>query len=133
MTTPQRWKEIDEIFAAALDRNSAERPAFLAEACGGDAQLRKEVESLLAHNLPESLFGGLAVHEATRLLEQKAGAGTGDQIGHYRIIRSLGVGGMGRTILFLIQAEVDTVEPVFESLRSDSRFVELMRKVGPPQ
>jgi hypothetical protein len=40
---------------------------------------------------------------------------------------------MGRTILFLIQAEVDTVEPVFESLRSDSRFVELMRKVGPPQ
>ena len=75
--------------------------AFLAEACGGDEALRKEVESLLAHNLPESLFGGHAVHEATHLLEQKAGAGTGDQIGHYRIIRSLGVGGMGRVYLGL--------------------------------
>jgi serine/threonine-protein kinase len=97
----QRWKEIDDIFAAALERDSAERQAFLAEACGGDEALRAEVESLLAHNLPESLFGGHAVHEATRLLEQKAGAGTGDQIGHYRIIRSLGVGGMGRVYLGL--------------------------------
>jgi hypothetical protein len=25
---PQRWKEIDDIFAAALERDSAERPAF---------------------------------------------------------------------------------------------------------
>jgi serine/threonine-protein kinase len=101
MTTPQRWKEIDGIFAAALERDSAERPKFLDEACAGDAELRKEVESLIAHSLPESLFGGHAVHEAKRLLEQKAGELTGDRIGHYRIIRSLGVGGMGRVYLGL--------------------------------
>ena len=43
---PQRWKEIDRVFAAALERDPAERAAFLAEACGGDAKLRAEIESL---------------------------------------------------------------------------------------
>jgi serine/threonine protein kinase/tetratricopeptide (TPR) repeat protein len=46
-------------------------------------------------------LGGHAVHEAKRLLEQKAGELTGDRIGHYRISRSLGVGGMGRVYLGL--------------------------------
>jgi hypothetical protein len=36
---PQRWKEIDGIFAAALEHNSTERAAFLDEACGGDEEL----------------------------------------------------------------------------------------------
>jgi serine/threonine protein kinase len=98
---PQRWKQIDAIFAAALERDAAERPAFLDEACAGDAELRKEVESLLAHQVPESLLGGQAVNEATRLLELKGGEITGDRIGHYRIIRSLGAGGMGRVYLGL--------------------------------
>jgi hypothetical protein len=39
MTTPKRWKIIDEIFAAALEL--AERAAFLDEACGADEELRK--------------------------------------------------------------------------------------------
>jgi hypothetical protein len=65
---PQRWQEIDRIFAAALERDPAERAAFLAAACGDDDQLRKEVESLIAHVVPESLVGGPAVEEATQLL-----------------------------------------------------------------
>jgi serine/threonine-protein kinase len=69
MTTPQGWKEIDRIFAAALEREPAERAAFLDRACGGDEELRKEVESLLAHDIRESLLGTQAVDEATRLLE----------------------------------------------------------------
>ena len=76
---PQRWKEIDRIFAAALEREPAERAAFLDEACGGDEQLRKEVESLLANDIPESLVGGHAVEEATRLLEKRAGELTTEQ------------------------------------------------------
>ena len=68
MTTPLRWKEIDGIFAAALERDTAERPAFLAEVCGADAQLRKEVESLIAHIVPESLVEGQAPRRRLRLL-----------------------------------------------------------------
>ena len=58
---PQRWKEIDSIFAAALEHEPAARAAFLDEACAGDQQLRKEVESLIANDLPESLVGVDAV------------------------------------------------------------------------
>ena len=99
--TPQRWQEIDCIFAAALEHEPAERAAFLAEACGDDELLQKEVESLLAHDIPESLVGEAAVHEATRLLQKKAEPITPDRIGRYQIIRSLGAGGMGRVYLGL--------------------------------
>ena len=101
MTTPERWKEIDRIFAAALEHAPAERAAFLDEACAGDELLRKEVESLLENDIPESLLGGHAVQEATRLLVKKAGELNPDRIGRYQIIRSLGVGGMGRVYLGL--------------------------------
>src|SRR5260370_10798971 len=96
MTTPQRWQEIDRIFAEALTREPAELAAFLDEACGGDEQLRKEVESLMAHDSPESLVGGPAVEEATRLLARdKARAVTGERIGPYLISKAIGAGGMG--------------------------------------
>lgn len=101
MTTPQQWQEIDRVFAAALEREPAARAAFLDEACAGNELLRKEVESLLANDIPDSLIGDHAVQEATRLLEKRAGEITPDRIGRYRIIRSLGVGGMGRVYLGL--------------------------------
>jgi hypothetical protein len=44
-----RWRQIDELFEAALERHGAEeRAAFLAEACAGDDALRREVEKMLA-------------------------------------------------------------------------------------
>lgn len=101
MTTPERWKEIDRIFAAALELEPAARPPFLGEACGSDTDLRNEVESLLANDIPESLVGDHAVQAATRLLEKSAGDLTIDRIGRYQIIRSLGAGGMGRVYLAL--------------------------------
>lgn len=101
MTTPTRWQEIDRIFAAALELEPSERAAFLAEACSGDELLRKEVESLLANDIPESLVGGHAVEAATRLLGQRAGDLTIGRIGRYQIIRPLGAGGMGRVYLGL--------------------------------
>ena len=101
MTPSERWQEIDRIFAAALEREGADRSAFLDEACAGNAQLRQEVESLLAHDRPESLVGRAAVDEATRLLLRLKGSAAPDNenIGPYQIIRSLGAGGMGRVYL----------------------------------
>ena len=49
MTDPDRRRRIEELCDAALDRDDRERAAFVAAACGTDAALRKEVESLLAH------------------------------------------------------------------------------------
>ena len=44
---PERWRQIDQLLEAALEREPDERAAFLAAACEGDKSLRLEVESLL--------------------------------------------------------------------------------------
>lgn len=44
---PDRWRQVDELFAAALECDRAERAAFLDKACGGDHGLRREVEKML--------------------------------------------------------------------------------------
>ena len=100
MTTPQRWQEIDRIFAEALAREPSERESFLDEACAEDEELRKEVESLIAHDVPASFVERAAVEEATRLLPRCAPRVlTGERIGPYLISESIGAGGMGEVYL----------------------------------
>jgi hypothetical protein len=45
---PSRWRQIEAIYNAAVERVPGERAAYIARACAGDAELRREVESLLA-------------------------------------------------------------------------------------
>ena len=47
--TPERWSEVERVCHAALAHDPPERAALIAAACAGDAALRREVESLLAH------------------------------------------------------------------------------------
>ena len=47
--TPERWRQVEEIAHAARSRVESERVPFLVHACAGDEALRREVESLLAH------------------------------------------------------------------------------------
>jgi serine/threonine-protein kinase len=46
---PERWRRVQDLCHAALERDAPHRNAFLAAACGGDDELRREVESLLVH------------------------------------------------------------------------------------
>ena len=79
-----RWQRIEDIFHRAVDLAPGARSAFLNEVCAGDASLRKEVESLLAHDAEGgSTFVGAAGDDAPRT------------IAHYRMLSKLGQGGMG--------------------------------------
>ena len=42
-----RWKQVEKLFEAALAQPAERRAAFLEQACPDDAELRREVESLL--------------------------------------------------------------------------------------
>src|SRR5215210_7344294 len=94
---PERWHEVDRLFAEALERPPAERPAFLDAACAGDAALRREVERLLAAD--EQGAGFLAGTPAELLELAFAGQGpatlSGRTISHFQIGEPLGSGGMG--------------------------------------
>lgn len=43
----ERWRQIERLYQAALEREPSQRSAFLGEACRDDEELRREVESRL--------------------------------------------------------------------------------------
>ena len=67
--TPERWQQVKQILQSALERNPAERAAFLAEACADDSALRSEVESLISsHNQAGDSIEVMAAEAATEML-----------------------------------------------------------------
>ena len=81
--TPERWRQVEELYRAARELSAADRNRVLREA---DTELRGEVELLLA----QDLASGLASATATIPF-----VSPGTQLGSYRIESAIGSGGMG--------------------------------------
>jgi serine/threonine-protein kinase len=97
------WERIERLYHAALERAQTERAAFLAEACEGDEDLRREVESLLrfdrrAEHFIESPALEVAARALPRAREETL---IGKMIGRYRVLSLLGEGGMSEVYLAL--------------------------------
>lgn len=101
----ERWKQISQLFEAALDLKPDERAAFLAEQCRGDEPLRQEIEQLISSHQKASAdeFMGIpAAEQAAPLLvdqdkEESVSPrlASGQRVGNYEIKDLLGRGGMG--------------------------------------
>ena len=92
-----RQQQISRILHAALTRDAHERAAFLADACAGDDELRRQVESRLAGedaapNILEVTAPEIAAPTFTSTPTLPFASG---QLAHYRIIEKIGAGGMG--------------------------------------
>jgi non-specific serine/threonine protein kinase/serine/threonine-protein kinase len=95
--TRDGWQRLEDLFHRALDHPRHERAAFLADACGGDAALRHEIECLLQAHDDATRF---AEHAAAAVGEVAAAVPLDAQpIGAYRVVRELGRGGMGTVYL----------------------------------
>ncbi len=95
--SPERWQQVRRIFEEAMEHPSAERHAFLLEACGEEIALRREVENMLAAcddsddflEVPPRQLADEVVKATPSTLT------SGQALGHYTIISLLGKGGMG--------------------------------------
>jgi serine/threonine protein kinase/formylglycine-generating enzyme required for sulfatase activity len=100
MSKDERQELIKQIYCDALERGAGEREAFLAEACAGDEDLRREVETLLGYETEAVNFIETpALNLAAKILAEQSDAKIGSQIGAYKIISKLGAGGMGEVYL----------------------------------
>ena len=115
MDAGEQWRQMEELFYAALDLDAAARPAFLQQACGSNTQLREEIESLLASSEKPMDFVPRAVAEMAHEFSAEDGLAAGaaaaqparnrnriapgTQLSHYKIISMLGSGGMGEVYL----------------------------------
>jgi TolB-like protein len=96
----ERWRRVDDIVEAALALEASERPAFVARACGDDAELRRDVESLLAHDRSDDFLEVPAAAEAAILTAAAVSTSlVGEQIGRFEILERIGSGGMGEVYL----------------------------------
>src|SRR5438874_13046573 len=99
--TTARLQTIEEIFHAALDQEPDQVGRFLDTACEGDDVLRRKVEALVAsHQRAGSFIEIPAVGIATKIIENgQADLLVGQTIGHNKISRRIGSGGMGEVYL----------------------------------
>ena len=130
--TPQHWNRINDLLQQALDLPTAERDAFLAQACSDNEALRGEVLSLLSAD--QEMSGFLAEPVFSRQTAESPAIGR--RIGAYKITREIGRGGMGavylgerddrqfdqRVAIKLIKRGMDTDE-IIERFRHERRIL----------
>src|SRR5262245_21948918 len=98
------------VLNAALELRPTERPAYLDDACAGDAALRQQVEALLlAHDQAESFLQAPPAGrdlKRTMRVEISPTEKPGDKIGRYKLLQQIGEGGCG--VVYMAEQE----EPV---------------------
>lgn len=95
---PERWKRIDEIFHAALERNPSERAIFLADACKEDSSLLAELKALISTHEKESGFFETPPSDlAAAIVDSQRSFIT--ESSQYKILKKIGSGGMGQVYL----------------------------------
>ncbi|HNQ15481.1 MAG TPA: protein kinase [Pyrinomonadaceae bacterium] len=128
----ETWEKIKEILEAVLGLEPGERVEFLT-GLDIDDEIRAEVESLLADEENSAEFMSLTVDKFSAGIlgerDPSGGVHSGEKIGAYRIVREIGLGGMGAVFLaerddgrFEQQVAVKMLRPEFNTANFREHF-----------
>ncbi|HVL67514.1 MAG TPA: tetratricopeptide repeat protein [Vicinamibacterales bacterium] len=102
MTGNPRWRRVQDLFEAAVDLSPDERAALFDRECRDDADLRREVASLLVAHERTGAVDRLALQVLSPVVDQVRAGATGGAtveaghvVSHYVVLDVLGAGGMG--------------------------------------
>lgn len=95
--SPEDYRQLNQLFLAALELPPEQREAFLAQTCGHDTELRRGVEAMLAADAdPWRLIDQPAHSAAAELfINDSSELPNEGRLGHYRLTHEIGRGGMG--------------------------------------
>jgi len=139
---PEDWKRIEEIFLAATELSGDTQNQYVRNACAGDPNLLREVETLLSADRYEKAGITSVVHGSIRSMVAEVSPVSspsvsfsddrgmeGTTAGEWRLIEEIGRGGMGtvyRAIRgdgeFSIEAAIKVLAPGFNSRILLDRF-----------
>jgi serine/threonine protein kinase len=126
MSAPDRWSRVEALYHAARERDAGERAAFLDAACVGDADLRREMESLLAQPTDDGFLSvpAMATPTGTDLTPPMEGR----RLGHYLVLREIGRGGMGAVYLAARADDVFHKEVAIKVVRTGLGATDILRR-----
>jgi eukaryotic-like serine/threonine-protein kinase len=141
--TPEKWRNLNEIFQMAVEQPSATREAFLNYACAGDAPLKQRIEDMLRHHsCPGGLLDTPPWQQATLDPARDLCFQPGQLVaGRYEIVRFIAKGGMGevyeaKDLEFNDPVALKTLLPqiasVEEMVLRFKREIQLSRKIAHP-
>jgi serine/threonine protein kinase/Tfp pilus assembly protein PilF len=99
------WPRLEQLFHAASQLPTSERATYLEHECRDDAELHRQLESLIAeseddNNFLDQIIDQPALNLGMQVLATNlTGSLAGQQILHYKLIKLLGQGGMGEVYL----------------------------------
>jgi serine/threonine-protein kinase len=96
MLRPDRWRRVESLFLRALELPAGERGAFVERECGGDAELRREVEEMLDADAGSSWIGASVRRGVEEAHDDEPAPA---QIGPYRIVGEIGRGGLSTVLV----------------------------------
>jgi tRNA A-37 threonylcarbamoyl transferase component Bud32 len=115
--TPQRWQRLEALYDAAAELPPLERARFLDDQCQDDEDLRHELTAMLRD--AGSGFTN-ALEHAAAAIAQDTDSWTGRRVGPYRILRTIGTGGMGAVFLAIRDDDQFRKEVAIKTLKFEA-------------